>query len=33
MVKGLTFDSGTGHDLNVVRWSPMLGTILGMESA
>ena len=32
-VKHLTPDFGSGHDLIVVRLSPMLGSVLGMEPA
>ena len=32
-VKHPTLDSGSGHDLRVVRSSPVLGFTLGMEPA
>ena len=32
-VKCLSFDFGSGHDFRVVRWSPSLSSILGMEPA
>ena len=32
-VKNLTLDFSSGHDLRVVRWSPMSGSALGMEPA
>ena len=32
-VKCLTPDFGSGHDLRVVRWNPVLGSVLGMEPA
>ena len=32
-VKRLTLDFGSGHDLTVVRSSPMLGSVLGMKPA
>ena len=28
-----TLDFSSGHDLTVVRWSPKLGSSLGMEAA
>ena len=31
LVKHLTLDFGSGHDLRVVQWSPMLGSVLGEE--
>ena len=33
LVKGWTFDFGSGHDLTVVRSSPALGSLLSMEPA
>ena len=33
LVKGLTVDFGSGHDLMVVRLSPVLGSVLGVEPA
>ena len=33
LVKGLTFDFSSGHDLRVVRLSPMLGSKLRIEPA
>ena len=33
LVKQLTLDFASGHDLRVMRLSPMLGSMLGMESA
>ena len=32
-VKQLTLDFGSGHDLRVVRSSPMSGSVLGAEPA
>ena len=32
-VEHLTLDFGSGHDLRVVRLSPVLGSALGMEPA
>ena len=32
-VKHPTLDFGSGHDFRVVRLSPMLGSVLGMEPA
>jgi len=32
-VKPLTLDFGSGHDLGVVRSSPMSGHVLGMDPA
>ena len=33
LVKHLTLDFGSGHDLMVVGWSPALGSVLCRESA
>ena len=33
LVKHPTFDFGSGHDLRVMRRSPMLGSMLSGESA
>ena len=33
LVKHPPFDFGSGHDLRVMRWSPVLGSRLGVESA
>ena len=33
LVKHLTFDFGSDHDLRVVRWSPAVGSMLAMEPA
>ena len=33
LVKHLTPNFGSGHDLRVVRLSPTLGSVLGMEPA
>lgn len=32
-VKCLTLDFGSGHNLRVVRWSAVLGSVLGEEAA
>ena len=32
-VKNLTLDFGSGHDLRILRSSPMLGFVLSVESA
>ena len=33
LVKCLTLDFGSGHDLRILRLSPTLSYMLGMESA
>ena len=33
LVKRLTLDFGSGHDLRVMRLSPTPGSVLGVESA
>ena len=33
LLKHLTLDFISGHDLTVVRWNPVSGSVLGMEPA
>ena len=33
LVKRPTLDFGSGHDLTVVQWSPMSGSVLNVEPA